>query len=69
MVQAETVHKILESGSNVDITDLDLNANAISSLVQVAVAKGSVLTIGKGYNVTFYEQWAQIGGRNVAFKF
>jgi hypothetical protein len=69
MVQAETIQKLLESGSSVDISDLDLNVHAITNLVEVAVAKGSVLTVGKGYTVQAYEQWAQIGGRSVAFRF
>jgi len=69
MVQAPVVQKILESGSNVDISDLDFHVDVVTGLVQIAVSKGCVLTVGKGYGAPSYEQWATIGGRNVAFRF
>lgn len=69
MVQPETVQKLLEHGASVDISGLDFNVHAITTLVQIAVSNGCVLTVGRGYSATFYEQWAQMGGRCVAFRF
>lgn len=69
MLKPENVQKLLEFGSSVDISGFDFNVQAITLLVQIAVAKGCVLTIGKGYNALAYEQWAEMGGRSVAFRF
>lgn len=69
MLQPEQVQKLLEHGSSVDISGFDFNVQAITTLVQLAVAKGCVLTVGKGYNALVYEQWAEMGGKNVAFRF
>lgn len=68
MVQPQVVQNLLAHGSSVDITDLDFNADTITGLVQLAVEKSCVLTIGKGYGTQFYEHWASIGGKNVAFR-